>query len=234
MIIIKAEYARLIQAFQSSEETRYYLNGFLVEPSRNGGVDIVATDGHVLAVFHDETGSCDKAAIVQLDKTAVAMCKAVKVSRHFTIERYLAVDTETQTATIYHGHPSEGGEAQGSFNRVIVDGTFPDWRRVVPAMPDKPSKMIAREEAWNAGYLAKFGKVTEKGCITIAQEDIGCPALVFTPRTDFFGVVMPMPMRGAAAALPSWHTEDLWSQLSAWFNEPLPEAAIEEPVAIAA
>ncbi len=76
-VIIKAEYARLIQPFVADEETRFYLNGFFVHRDRNEGVRVVATDGCRLAVFHDETGSCDKpeGVIVKLDKYALAFLK---------------------------------------------------------------------------------------------------------------------------------------------------------------
>jgi len=61
--VIKAEYARLIQPFISQEDFRYYLNGFAIEPHPNKGVVIVATDGHKLGAFHDESGACDSKMI---------------------------------------------------------------------------------------------------------------------------------------------------------------------------
>lgn len=45
--------------FVSKEETRYYLNGVLIEPAPQGGVFLVATDGHRLVCFHDPEGMTD-------------------------------------------------------------------------------------------------------------------------------------------------------------------------------
>ena len=57
---------------QSSEETRYYLGGVYVQPHPERGALLVATDGHRLIAIHDETGICEKPAIV---RTIVRMRK---------------------------------------------------------------------------------------------------------------------------------------------------------------
>ena len=98
-VIIKAEYARLIQPFISTEATRYYLNGFYVERDPVKGVRIVATDGHRLVVFHDADGLClaGQGAIIALPKEAVRLCKPG--SRWESQVRHVEIDLAADTAT---------------------------------------------------------------------------------------------------------------------------------------
>src|SRR5882724_168719 len=77
--VIKAEYVRLIQPFISQEDFRYYLNGFAIEPHPNKGVVIVATDGHKLGAFHDESGACDSKMIGALPQSLASRRVSVRI-----------------------------------------------------------------------------------------------------------------------------------------------------------
>lgn len=139
----------------SAEETRYYLNGVYVQPCDQGGVLVVATDGHRMVVIHDETGRADKAAIIRLDKEMLRECVAPKRSE---LTRTLSVDVESATATLYveaSGSPEPVRNLLRQQRNVIVDATYPDWLRVVPRGPFKGEGF----PAFDAALLADMEKV---------------------------------------------------------------------------
>ena len=72
--IIKAEHALTIQPFISTKQTRYYLNGFALQPTPLGGV-VVATNGRILGVINATEAKVHASVIVQLDKQFLAKCK---------------------------------------------------------------------------------------------------------------------------------------------------------------
>jgi hypothetical protein len=216
-VILKAEYARLIQPFIADEETRFYLNGFFVHKDRNEGVRIVATDGHRLAVFHDETGSCDKpeGVIVKLDKYALAFFK--RDQKWEPAERYLTLHLKDSMGTITMGHPSEGAVV-ATVKVEIIDGTFPEYERCMPSVSRKKRHV---SHTYNLKQLAEFGKVVEGQAPlirVIGGEREHDPALVLTQRQDFFGLLMP------------WR-ESIGSYYPDWFTKPPPTRLLPPPSA---
>lgn len=210
--VIRAEYARMIQPFISKEETCHYLklNGFYVEPHPSGkGVLIVATDGHVIGVFHDADGVCSAPAIVRLDTATLAACKSAE-GDEFT--RLLAINGDA-AGVVFDvagddalktkiGDPS-WIHAQA---KCLIDGIFPNWRCVIPAIPAKPALAT-----FASAVLDSFAGVPNMsggpGAIRIFAKDATGPAIVLAERNDFFGVIMPY--RAAyteASALPAWFT----------------------------
>ncbi|RCK40460.1 hypothetical protein [Thalassospira xiamenensis] len=54
-ITVSAKHFYAAWQFVSTEKTRYYLNGVYIEPHKDGGVLLIATDGHSMAVIRDAT-----------------------------------------------------------------------------------------------------------------------------------------------------------------------------------
>lgn len=52
MIRFPAKHLTTLAPFVPVNDIRYYLCGFRVEPAENGGIFLVATDGHTLIVIH--------------------------------------------------------------------------------------------------------------------------------------------------------------------------------------
>jgi DNA polymerase-3 subunit beta len=113
----------------STEETRYYLNGIYVHASDNEGVPVlraVSTDGHRLARFEMPLpeGADGMAGVIIPRKTVLELRKlleeaadAIKISL-----------SETKVSF--------------AFDHIIltsklIDGTFPDYQRVIPSGNDK-------------------------------------------------------------------------------------------------
>lgn len=131
--------AAAIFAFVSNEETRPYLQGINIERGPDGGAILTATDGHALASWYDRAGYVDGEPIVSL-RSVAKLCKPSKNDRFKTwlvgVDKRVAVIVcpaalEAEQALVCF--ESEQCEMLGGASSdAVIDGTFPDWRRVLP------------------------------------------------------------------------------------------------------
>ena len=198
MMRFNADMFRAAMMCVSSEEVRYYLKGVLVEPHPAGeGVLLVATNGHSMLVVHDATGEADQAGIVILSAEAQKSCKSGKFA-----QRLVTIDGNTAKVVEPEG---DGFRTVAISEKCFIDGTFPDWRRVIPDVTQATSAGM-----YAAGCLVTFAKIAgvlsdaRKPTLRIASNDAGSPALVqFGDVPHAFGVLMPV--RGDMAfGLPTW------------------------------
>lgn len=167
-LCIQACVADMLARFVSTEETRYYLTGFLAEKSPAGkGVVCAATDGHRLLAIHDVHGSLKgDPAIVRLAN--IKPCRPDKKDRLYSQRRWLVVDGDHKTSRAVvvlaneDQKPLALAETNGphvahqEFN-VLVDGTFPDWRRTVGPSLDVPKRNTPYPwQAFLGRYLADY------------------------------------------------------------------------------
>lgn len=148
---------KALQPFISTEETRYYLNGIFFE-WKNGDprMNMVATDGHKLCVMQvgiepEESFKGDIACIVPTEalKTILLMLKGVKrlPSITFKIE-----DTNMRCSI-------DCIDQKAEFK--CIDGTFPDYRRVIPTDKPKFSIGLQKNQATEAVKAVSKHKGTE-------------------------------------------------------------------------
>ena len=113
----------------STEETRYYLNGIYVHAAERDGVDVlraVATDGHRLASVE-----------MPLPDGAAGM-PGVIVPRKTVAELRKLIDETGEDVTVSLSET----KIRFSFDDAVltsklIDGTFPDYERVIPSDNDK-------------------------------------------------------------------------------------------------
>lgn len=179
--IVPAADLLYLMRFASNEPTRYYLRGVYIEPS---GI-MVATDGHRMGVLEPEceTIQFKQSCLVADSKPLRAMLK----SRHDNAQAHIHVDR----VELWIGDALEAVTVQ-----KIIDGTFPDWRRV---LPQGPFTTIA-PASFNASYLPDFPRGKKAQMVTLYQNagDAKAPYLVRTTEARFTGVLMPM--RGTLGA----------------------------------
>ncbi|MGL4475640.1 MAG: DNA polymerase III subunit beta [Shewanella sp.] len=117
----------LIDATQFSmanQDVRYYLNGLLLETEGNM-LRAIATDGHRLALSHRTT----EANLPE---------RQVIVPRKGVMELARLMDGDDQDITLAIGENAiRATTANAVFTSKLVDGRFPDYRRVLPKGGDK-------------------------------------------------------------------------------------------------
>ena len=164
----------------SNEETRYYLRGVHLATSGH----MVTTDGHRMFVARlTERPTAD--VIVPYD--------AVQAALKLAGARVKDVEIDLTANRI------------GQIQYTPVDGTFPNWRAVVPTGEETPSTKDGANDGpehvhFNHAYIGDFAKMAGILCgkATQAQSVLHVttasgPALVtFGERADCFGVIMPI------------------------------------------
>jgi DNA polymerase-3 subunit beta len=127
-----AEFARLIEKTRfaiSTEETRYYLNGIYVHAAAGdggGSLRAVATDGHRLAQ-----------AEIALPAGADGM-PGVIIPRKAVTEIFKLIDeTDSDVEIALSDTRIRFAVAGTVLTSKLIDGTFPDYERVIPSGNDK-------------------------------------------------------------------------------------------------
>src|ERR1044071_4818020 len=123
----------------STEETRYYLNGIYLHATKSNDVPVVravATDGHRLARF-------EMAA-----PAGAAGIPGIIVPRKTVLELRKLVDEGDEEVEIALGETKiRVGVGAAELTSKLIDGTFPDYDRVIPAGNDKILEVPCKEFA---------------------------------------------------------------------------------------
>ncbi len=113
----------------STEETRYYLNGIYLHAANRDGVDVlraVATDGHRLASIE-----------IPLPADAAGMPGIILPRKAVTELRKLIDETGDTVAVSLSETKIRFSFDDAVLISKLIDGTFPDYQRVIPADNDK-------------------------------------------------------------------------------------------------
>ncbi len=119
---------RLIEKTQfamAQQDVRYYLNGMLLEMT-GGVLRSVATDGHRLALSEESDGmdEFDDFQIIIPRKAVLELGRMLDDS-----DREIAVEVGTNNVRVLMGDTV--------FTSKLIDGKFPDYRKVIPSGTDK-------------------------------------------------------------------------------------------------
>lgn len=194
---------RMVSKFVSKEQTRYYLGGVQFEPHPDGGIIMIATDGRRLAAMHDAKGFIKGAAsaIIPVDghlNIALGRPKAVEFHQRGHVSYVVQVgniDDSIEEIGACHLYTA--------YNKP-VDGTFPDWRRVVPKETTLGS---IKSICFNQRYVQDFVKILGKGGCGVEAffTDENSPTLFRCSKyPEFLGVLMPMS-GNFKTAYPEWY-----------------------------
>jgi DNA polymerase-3 subunit beta len=129
----------------STEETRYYLNGIylhVVTVGKKPMLRAVATDGHRLAQAQvDAPAGAEKMTGVIVPRKAVGEIQKLVEGGEGD------VDVEISDTKIRVTIPASGGGGDVVLTSKLIDGTFPDYVRVIPQGNDKTLKVDRGEFA---------------------------------------------------------------------------------------
>ena len=184
-IIVSPNMLRAALLCTSTEESRGYLRGVYIDPTGK----LVSTDGHRMFV-----GKIDlkKAGVEPGSFTGWIICRDA-IKRGLTgYKQDVIVISPTSI---------------GDLSCQPVDGTFPDWTRVVASR--EPSGVVTQ---FNPAYVADMGKIaklltgSKTGSVHIHHNGDGPCGVTFPGCDDAFAILMPMR---------SGHTTEDWARLSA-------------------
>lgn len=126
--LLKSEFLRLIESTHFSmanQDVRYYLNGMSIETEGNE-IRSVATDGHRLAICKIS------------NETLALPTRQVIVPRKGILEIIRLLDPLDEEVKVFLGsNHIRIIDTEFSFTSKLVDGRFPDYRRVLPRNGDK-------------------------------------------------------------------------------------------------
>jgi DNA polymerase III sliding clamp (beta) subunit (PCNA family) len=193
----KSHYLPALACIAEKSNIRYYLNGIYITPTPLGGCLIMATNGHILSVIHDEQGYCDEPFIFTIPKNLLLEAKKPAArTRTFSktpSARFVEIENEwayivdvvlqKETRTIGQAAP-------------LIDGIYPDIMRVFPKIEDcKPVESISINLEYMAVFNKALGFLTKsyKG-VKIMGTSVHDSFLVMPDVFDekIFFVIMPM------------------------------------------
>ncbi|MGH6877287.1 MAG: DNA polymerase III subunit beta [Rhizomicrobium sp.] len=124
----------------STEETRFYLNGIYLHAHKDGNdkgeMRAVATDGHRLAQFK-----------MELPEGAAEMPGAIVPRKTVGEIRRLLDDVEGAVEVSLSDTKIQFATAGVELTSKLIDGTFPDYQRVIPSGNDKVLSLESHEFA---------------------------------------------------------------------------------------
>ena len=189
--------------FAGKGDVRYYLNGVCIEKHPVEGAYLIGTNGHTLCALYDQT------AIVEMDQQEIILPIESKIQTKLK-------HAKAETATFYGSQLhvlQENSSTPDIFVTSAIDGTFPNWRRVLPSEIDVNNSQ-EKLGVYNTDYLANFtllskvlGKFPRVRLFNPANEN-GPLVGVLPDWPQSLIVIMPMLAEDAVATLDlSWITE---------------------------
>lgn len=214
--------------FASRDRMRFYLRGVLVEPHKDGGVIMAATDGHRLLVIRDQEGSASATFICTAPAAILKACvqkpRSIRFGRDFAQAKhlhfightaYVTSKQFTDSADAIRDVREIGPMHLAVAHAPAIDGDFPDWRRVIPSSVPAPSPncwcdfnpALIEGFAQAATLLMKGAGLAGGACLKFGIIGADCPVLVNIgglPAPDAFGLLMPLRSLDAPKGVPAW------------------------------
>ncbi len=147
----------------SNEETRYYLNGVYMHVSESDGGKVlrcVATDGHRLARVDADLpeGAADMPGVIVPRKTVMEL-------------RKLLEDDDMDIAVSVSETKVRFATPDITLTSKVIDGTFPDYTRVIPQGNTKRLEVDAKEFAQAVDRVATVSSERSRAVKLQLEED---------------------------------------------------------------
>lgn len=147
-VAVSARLFAAVAAFRAIHDIRYYLCGVYVTPCEDGGVFIVATNGHQMGMAHDPDGKASEPVILACSKALESASRDVMHGEDAII---VLQDKHVRLLA-----PSELFVQAGT---PLVIGKFPDFLKVMEGGIGPVTSGISG--ALSATLVKKLGKVAE-------------------------------------------------------------------------
>lgn len=185
---------KALAPFASKEETRYYLNGVFVEIEPRS-VTYAVTDGHRLVAYRDGLFDAENEnSLLGSFIIPTAQCKTFKIKKDGIPAATLTYADEKRLTLTYEGL---------GVTFPPIDGTFPDWRGVLPKTPATGSP-----SQFTGDFVATFTKLARDLGLPdpfIAHNGEGPAQVQFGNLDHVIGALMPRRVDGdITRGSPSW------------------------------
>ena len=218
---INPKYFAAMYQCAAKNDVRYYLNAVNIERHPDGGVIIAATNGHFLGVIHDPDGWIHEdhnSLLVGIpSKRLVSACSTRRGPDTFAPNMlWIAEKFSVVTGCVEATEPPEAFDSRAHLTEKteLVDGKFPDWRKVLPTTREK----LETQFPWiNGEYIEAFNKIAT---ILTGNKTFGGGGLHLEARDDsrsvvvrlanyelkdrFVGVIMPMKCDPLETIVPAF------------------------------
>ena len=156
----EAKHIARLAPFMARNDMRYYLCGLYIEKAEQGGVYLVTTDGHSMAVVYDATGTIEGAENVTISITSglIAAAKRAKMVGGIP-QQVLLTGQRVRIALDFECNGA--GESYVQAGNSLVEGNFPNWRKVTPDFHKLKRGAFTGAEGVNAVYLARCAKLVD-------------------------------------------------------------------------
>lgn len=169
IITVKKDWAEYLNRFVSTEQSRWYLNGVFFDPEENA---ICGTDGHRLGYFKQGYTASEKMPengyIIRFEKGFFTKVKNFQ-DLELTIE-----SNRVFCADIYAGE--------------VIDGTFPNWRNVLPKDSPEEVKQIGFDPTILKDFAASKRNVV---CRLVFHGETNAVEVFTAVYPEFCGLIMP-------------------------------------------
>lgn len=194
-LVFDAKALPIVAKYIAQKDPREYLKGIHVRPHPQGGLYIVGTNGHQMAIWHDPHGHCDQERILKVTPGLVAACKKRRrraipydVRVHYENGRLVVAEWNTFDGKANGGWaPKAVTELHIQAGIADMDGKYPDMWRVIP----KDDEVVpGLHSPINAAYLKQIAETAleASGCM-LSNKRWGV-AYHYTKGTDGYGCVL--------------------------------------------
>ena len=200
MITIAQKDLKAVSLAMAKNDIRYYLKGVFIEFNR-AETRIVATDGHRLHVVRtvDSSAMVTEPVTFIIPADMVKHCLKAKAARH---------DRNPQITLHFSNGKVEAVLPDGStFAAPAIDGTFPDYRRIIQQCVSGKSDIEAA--IYNPRYVLDAMDALETYADHKGSDPIGTGIRQLGSRVgvltwgDFLAMVMPMRAEASPMPCPS-------------------------------
>jgi DNA polymerase-3 subunit beta len=179
---INRDQLRAATCTAGARDIRGYLNGVLIEATA-GHTCLIATDGSCMSVQVSKAENKGAGSWIMPNETI-----ALVTAKAHGVLYLTSADGENWTLST--------GMIQTIFR--MVDGKFPNWRRVVQ------TRISNEVSDYNADILAKFskaakilGKKSSGASVWVGQNGDGAGRVIIAGRLNYLGAIMPMRAKDA-------------------------------------
>lgn len=193
-LVFDAKALPIVAKYIAQKDPREYLKGIHVRPHPQGGLYIVGTNGHQMAIWHDPHGHCDQERILKVTPGLVAACKKRRrraipydIRVHYENGRLVVAEWNTFDGKADGKMPEAVNELHIQAGIADMDGKYPDMWRVIP----KDDEVLpGLHSPINAAYLKKIAETALEASVTVLSNKRWGVAYHYTKGTDGHGCVL--------------------------------------------